>query len=63
MDQLFGAKAVRDGGVVRRKLKDVDREVGRDILLEEVNRRGYHAVICGGQFIIICNSGRLQVLT
>lgn len=63
MDQLFSAKAVRNGGIVRRKLTDVDREIGRAFLLEEVNRRGYHAVICGGQFIIICNPGRLQVLT
>ena len=62
LNQVFAAQAVKKGGIVRRKLEDVERQVGREVLLKEVFRRGYHAVICGGQFIIICNPGRLQVL-
>lgn len=61
--QLFAAKAVQKGGIIRRKIADVDRQIGRDTLLAEVERRGFHAILCGRQFVIICNSGRLQVLT
>lgn len=49
------------GGVVRRMVKDVEREIGRDALIREVRRRGFHLVECGDQFIIICNPAKLRV--
>ena len=63
IDQLFAAKSVEKGGVIRRKITDVDKYVGRDVLLAEVERREFHAVLTGDQFVILCNRGRLQVLT
>ena len=59
--QLFSAKSVQRGGVVRRAVRDVEREVGRDAMVEEVARRGFHLLECAGQFIIVCNSDHLTV--
>ncbi len=59
---LFEAKAVQKGGIVRRAIHDVEREVGRQALVAEVNRRGFHMVECGGQFIVICNTGAMKVV-
>jgi len=62
LDEMFSAKAVSHGGVVRRSVRDVEREVGRAAFIGEVRRRGFHLVECGGQFIVICNQGRIQIL-
>lgn len=58
--RIFTAKAVAKGGIVRRAVRDVEREMGRDALLAEVKRRGFHMIECGGQFIIICNPGNMR---
>ena len=52
---LFRAKAVCDGGVVYRKIRDIDRFAGRARFLKEVERRGFQAVINGGHVVIFCN--------
>jgi hypothetical protein len=62
LDTVFQAKAVEKGGVVRRAVRDVEHEVGRAVFLSEVRRRGFHMVECGGQFIVICNTGHMQVI-
>jgi len=59
---LFSAVAVRKGGVVRRSVADTEREIGRDALIDEVRRRGFHILECGGQFVIICNDGPMTVI-
>ncbi len=53
--QLFRAQAAADGCIVRRKLRDVDRVVGRDRLRAELQRRGFHAIENAGQVVIFCN--------
>jgi hypothetical protein len=62
LDDLFAAKAVGKSGIVRRAVRDVEREVGRHALVTEVRRRGFHLIECGGQFIVICNPGQLQIV-
>lgn len=62
LDDLFSAKAVSRGGIVRRAVRDVEREVGRAALMAEIRRRGFHLIECGGQFIVICNPGQMQVI-
>ena len=59
--RIFHAKAVEKGGIVRRSVRDVEREIGRERLFSETRRRNFHVVECGGQFIIICNDGNLTV--
>jgi hypothetical protein len=60
--EIFAAKAAAKGGIVRRAVRDVEREIGREVLLREVRRRGFHLIETGGQFIIVCNSGLFRVL-
>lgn len=60
--QLFSTKAARKGAVVRRSMARVDREVGRDRFIAEVNRRGYHLVETADQFLVVCHNGPIRIL-
>lgn len=60
--QIFSARAAAEGGIVRRKVRDVERLLGRDLFEHELRRRGFHAVENAGQFIIFCNNEPVRVL-
>lgn len=60
--QLFSAKAAATGGVVRRKVRDVERKIGRTRLELEVRRRGFRLIEAGDQFIVICTRSPMQVI-
>ncbi len=60
--QLFSAKAAAEGAILRRKVADVERLVGRARFLHEVQRRGFHCAENAGQFVIFCNREPVQVL-
>ena len=62
VEQLFSAKAVRTGGVVRRKARDVDRKIGRRRLESEVRKRGFRLIEIGDQLIVICNTDPIRVI-
>jgi hypothetical protein len=62
LDRIFEGAAVNKGQVVRRAVRDVEREVGRPALVAEVRRRGFHLIECDGQFLIICNRCELQMI-
>jgi hypothetical protein len=53
---VFSSQAALDGGVVRRNVRDIDRFVGREAFLREMQRRGFSVVENAGQFVIFCNS-------
>jgi len=55
ISHLFSSHAAREGGVVRRKVRDVERIVGREQFLDEIRRRGFPVVENAGQFVIFCN--------
>ncbi len=55
MLHLFSSKAARQGAVIRRKTRDIERYVGRATFEAELRRRGYHAVENAGQLVIFCN--------
>lgn len=59
---LFSAKAALDGGIVRRKVKDMELMVGRDRFLAEIERRGYTAIENAGQVVVFCNRDRVRVI-
>lgn len=52
---LFASQSAREGGVVRRKVRDVERFVGREAFLTDMRRRGFPVVENAGQFVIFCN--------
>lgn len=59
---LFAARSALDGGVVRRKVRDMERIVGRDAFVAELERRGYSAVENAGQIVIFCNAEPVHVV-
>ncbi|MCB6177196.1 N-(5'-phosphoribosyl)anthranilate isomerase [Rhodobacter sp. Har01] len=61
ISHIFAAQAAR-GGVVRRSIAWVDREIGRDRFLAEVRRRGFHLLATSNQFIVVCNREPVQML-
>ena len=60
--ELFGSKAARDGAVIRRKVRDVEYLVGRNVFLGEIERRGYAVIENAGQFVVFCNNEPLRRL-
>ncbi|WP_420556042.1 N-(5'-phosphoribosyl)anthranilate isomerase [Roseovarius sp.] len=60
MADVFRAKAARDGCIIRRRLRDIDRYVGRAAFISELERRGYQAVENAGQLVIFCNREPLR---
>ena len=60
--QLFSAKTGRQGGIVRRSVRDVERIVGRENFHAELMRRGFHAVENSGQYVIFCNNAPVHVV-
>jgi hypothetical protein len=59
---IFSAKAALEGGVVRRKVQDVDRIIGREAFAAEVRRRGFRAVENAGQYVIFCNRNAMRLI-
>ena len=62
MQRLFDAKAARQGGVVRRKLRDVELIVGKAAFEAESRPRGFHAIENGDQIVVFCNNEPVRVL-
>ena len=60
---LFRSKAVAEGGVIRRKRRDVERFAGFDLFMDEIERRGFQAVSNGGQIVVFCNREPIRRLT
>ena len=59
---VFGTKLVRDGKVLRRSLRDIERYFGRDAFIEDVYRRGFRAIKTAGHVIIYCNLEPVRIL-
>jgi hypothetical protein len=59
---VFGAKAVRDGKIIRRNLRDIERYVGRENFVAELHRRGFRAVENAGQMVIFCNAEPVRIV-
>jgi len=63
LHDLFTSRAVQEGGVIRRKARDVERFAGMDRFLAEIDRRGYRAPENSGQIVIFCNRAPVRWLT
>ena len=61
IDQLFSAKAVEGGGVIRRNRNWVAREIGRDRFFREVEARGFHLLETGEQLVVVCHTGKIHL--
>lgn len=56
IQQVFSARTEARRAVVRRAVRWVEAEIGRDVFVAEVRRRGFTLLEAGGQSIAICNS-------
>lgn len=63
ISNLFSSQSAREGAVIRRKCRDVERYVGRDYFLGEMRRRGFTTFENAGQFVIFCNREPIRRLT
>ena len=52
---LFSSRAAAKGEVIRRSRRDIERYVGLQAFLDELDRRGFHAVENAGQIVVFCN--------
>jgi hypothetical protein len=59
---IFGSKSAREGKVIRRALRDIERYVGRDRFVAEVHRRGFRALENAGQLIVFCNAEPVRIV-
>ena len=55
--EVFSAKAVTRGGVIRRNRRWVEAEVGLVRFENAVRARGFHLIEAGDQLVVICHSG------
>lgn len=60
--QIFTARTAAEGGIVRRRMCDVERLVGRDRFLHEIARRGFRAVENCGHIVIFCNAEPVRIV-
>jgi hypothetical protein len=60
--KIFKAEAARNGGIVRRSTRSVSRYASEGELVAEVKRRNFHMVATGGQYVILCNTGGMDVI-
>ncbi|WP_417210126.1 N-(5'-phosphoribosyl)anthranilate isomerase [Antarctobacter sp.] len=62
LNQIFASREALSGGVVKRKVRDVERLVGRAAFAEAVARRGFQAVENHRHFVIFCNAHPIRRL-
>jgi hypothetical protein len=62
ISEIFAAKAVAKGGVIRRDMRWIEREIGRERFVAEVRSRGFHLIETGGQWIVIRSRGLFRVI-
>jgi hypothetical protein len=50
------------GAIIRRKVRHVERYIGREAFFSETKRRGFPVVKNAGQFVILCNNKPIRRL-
>ncbi|MEX0318712.1 MAG: aspartate aminotransferase [Ruegeria sp.] len=63
LNDFFACKAVQQGGVIRRKARDVERFARMERFMAEIHRRGYRAAENSGQIVVFCNRAPVRWLT
>ena len=63
MRSVFACKAVQQGGIIRRKKRDIERYVGMDRFLKEVRFRGFRAAENADHVIVFCNTAPFRWIT
>ena len=56
MRSVLSSRDACRGGVIKRQIRDVERIVGREAFLAEMDRRGFQTLENGRHFIVCCNA-------
>lgn len=62
LENVFHCRATETGGVIRRQVMDVEREVGRRAFEDEVRRRGFRLLRTRHHYIIVCDDGPIDLV-
>lgn len=62
IENIFSAKIATEDGIVRRKKTTVMKYASRDALIAAVRKRKFHLIETGDQYVIVCNSGAIQIV-
>lgn len=62
LDSVFHCRATTTGGVIRRQVMDVEREVGHHAFAAEVRRRGFRLLRTRHHYLIVCDPGPIELL-
>lgn len=60
--QVFQCRAAETGGVIKRQILDVEKEVGLQRLIDEVRRRGFRMLRTRAHVVIICDDAPVEML-
>ncbi|MEO0484300.1 MAG: N-(5'-phosphoribosyl)anthranilate isomerase [Pseudomonadota bacterium] len=55
LEAIFDSRTAHTGGVVKRSVKDVEREIGEHVLVSEVRKRGFQMHRMAHHYVITCN--------
>ena len=62
IEQIFEAQCAKAGGIVRRKIADVEKYASRQELVDAVLSRNYHLMETKTDFVINCDTaGQVQM--
>jgi hypothetical protein len=62
IEQVFDSGQAKKGGIVRRDACDVRRFASEQALKLAAANRGFHIILAGNQYIIICNNKAIQII-
>ncbi|MEQ9491584.1 MAG: N-(5'-phosphoribosyl)anthranilate isomerase [Alphaproteobacteria bacterium] len=62
IDQIFESQIAKRGGVVRRKMSSIQRYTSLDEVKKEAERRGYHIIQHGDQWLIFCDTASVSII-
>ena len=54
IDDIYTAQIVSRGGTVRRGVNSLPYYISASMVIDDAHRRGYNAIVAGGQIIIFC---------
>jgi hypothetical protein len=63
VEQIFESQIARRGGVVRRKMSSIHQYASLDAVREAAERRGYHIVQHGDQWLMLCDEADVRIIT
>ena len=59
---MFESKTAKSGGVIRRKISNIQKYSSTQLLISYVRKRGFHIIQTGDQYVIFCNPGDIKII-